>query len=482
MKITTEKLPRSMLALDIELDPAQVEKGLDRAARRLSEKYTVPGFRKGKAPRFIIENYFGRAALMEEAREDLINRAFKQAIQQEQIKPFGPANLESVDPTDAFRFRVTVPMPPSVTLPDYRAMRLEPDIPAVTDEMVQQGLNARRDRHVVLQELDEPRPAQEGDQLTVKMKMRLANDDPAAPLDEDEPTETTLVLEPGQAIEEFYAGLTGASVGETREVTARLPETYPDEQLRGQEAIFTIEVVGMQQRLLPEWDEVPLLEEVGATLDDLRADTRQVLETNARIEAETSLVDAFVRQIVAETSYDIPDILVQDTAEGLLKSHLSQYEQYGITPEQVLEYSGRTREDALAALQPSAEEHVKTNLMLQEVIEREALDISDAELQGEAARALQLAGPRERQALNEQGAAQQFLSNVANTVLNRKLRERLLAIATGTVADVPAPHETDAPTEVDAAAAAALPPQPDAAAAGEPDEESTTDTDVRASG
>ena len=87
MKVTSEKLPKSLLALDIELDRDQVEKGLDRAARRLSQKVNIPGFRKGKAPRFIVENYYGRSALIEEAYEDLVNKAFKAALDQEQIAP-----------------------------------------------------------------------------------------------------------------------------------------------------------------------------------------------------------------------------------------------------------------------------------------------------------------------------------------------------------------------------------------------------------
>src|SRR6266516_2195476 len=111
VKVTTEKLPKSLLALDIELAREQVEKGLDRAARRLSQKVNVPGFRKGKAPRFILENYFGRGALIEEATDDLINKAFKEVIQQEQIEPYGPASLDDVAfDQEPYRFRVLVPV------------------------------------------------------------------------------------------------------------------------------------------------------------------------------------------------------------------------------------------------------------------------------------------------------------------------------------------------------------------------------------
>ncbi|NJO04509.1 MAG: trigger factor family protein, partial [Chloroflexaceae bacterium] len=171
MKVTTEKLPRSLIALDVELDKDQVQKGLDRAARRISQKYTIPGFRKGKAPRFIVENYFGREALLEEATDDLINKSFKQALEQENIVPVGQASLVSVEPSEeSFRFRVTVPVPPSVTLPDYRTIRLPLDMEAISDETVERGMDMIRERHVVLKELEEPRLAQQGDQLTVALE------------------------------------------------------------------------------------------------------------------------------------------------------------------------------------------------------------------------------------------------------------------------------------------------------------------------
>src|SRR5919202_6971821 len=97
VKVTTERLPKSVIALDIELDQQQVEKGLDQAARRLSQKYSIPGFRPGKAPRFIVENYLGRARVLEEATDDLINKSFQEALKQENITPVGKANLESLE-------------------------------------------------------------------------------------------------------------------------------------------------------------------------------------------------------------------------------------------------------------------------------------------------------------------------------------------------------------------------------------------------
>src|SRR5689334_19529621 len=174
VKVKTEKLPKSLLAVDIELDREQFEKGLDRAARRLSQKVNIPGFRKGKAPRFIVENYFGRPALVEEASEDLINKAFKEALDQEQIAPVGRANLETVHFDEPpFSFRVTVPVDPTTKLADYRAIRVPYEAKDVTDAMLDDAMASRRERHVVLREPEEPRPAKAGDQLTVQLESFL---------------------------------------------------------------------------------------------------------------------------------------------------------------------------------------------------------------------------------------------------------------------------------------------------------------------
>src|SRR5262245_34958715 len=171
VKVTSEKLPKSLLALEIELDSDQVEKGLDRAARRISQKVNIPGFRKGKAPRFIVENYYGRPALLEEASDDLINRTFRQALEQEQISPVGAPALDSVNfDEEPFRFRVTVPVSPTVVLPDYHAIHVPMTVSDVTDEMLEEALRDQRERHVVLKELEEPRPAEQGDQLTVQIE------------------------------------------------------------------------------------------------------------------------------------------------------------------------------------------------------------------------------------------------------------------------------------------------------------------------
>ncbi len=444
VKITTERLPKSLIALDVELEPAQVEKGLDRAARRISEKHNIPGFRKGKAPRFIIENYFGREALIEEATDDLINKAYRAALEQEQIKPVGQGQIEAIDVNDGFRFRITVPVYPTITLPDYRTFRIPLQVEAVTDEMVGLALNSVRDRHVVLRELEEPRPAQQGDQLTVRLETLVDGERVEDFGEADEIPETTLVLDPDYVIEPLYHGLLGAQLEETREIPAHIPADHEDERVRDKDVVFKVQVTAMQERLLPEWDELPTLEEFEGTLEEFRDHIRADLEQRAQRRAEQDVINRFIAQVVEQTEYDLPDVMIAEVADELLNEQGAQFARYGISLDQMLQFRNQTREDARAEFVGEAEQRLKTRLALGRVVEQEMLMIDPNEVQA-AAQAMLASYAQEElpdvmQALSNPQTREQFMYNIANSVLDTKLRARLLAIAAGEALEPSSDH------------------------------------------
>lgn len=432
MKVTTEKLPKSLLALDIELDREQVEKGLDRAARRLSQKYNIPGFRKGKAPRFIVENYFGRGALLEEASDDLVNKAFRTALDQAQIEPVGQASLENVSfDAEPYTFRVTVPVEPTVKLADYRAIRAPLEAPEITDELLQEALDSRRERHVVLKDLEEERPVQDGDQLTVELDAVVDGQ----PLDEREPgtppAPSTLVMDAKRLAPGLYDALLGAQVGQVVAAVSQMPEDHANERVAGKEVQFVVKVNQIQERLLPEWDELPTLEEFEGTLDELREKTREELAEAARESAERSAVDQYITSLVEQSEYDLPDVLIEREADRLL--HDQEYQQfgrYGVTAEQVYKLQNRDRDEIVKGMLPQGEERLKINLALREVIRAEGLDISDDEVEAEVGRLVEQYEEEQRERARHMLSGQ-LRSSVASNVLDKKLRDRLIAIATG---------------------------------------------------
>jgi len=452
VKVTTEKLPKSLLAVDVELDQSQVEKGLDRAARRLSQKYNIPGFRKGKAPRFIVENYFGRPALVEEASEDLINKAFKEALDQEQIAPVGRPNLEIVNFNEPpFSFRVTVPINPTTKLPDYRGIRVPYEPREMTDAMLDEAMDSRRERHVVLREPEEPRPAQQGDQLTVQIESFLDGE----PLEDREEgaeiPESNVVLEPGRLVSGLFEGLLGIEPGETREIVAHMPADHENEKVRDKDVTFKVNLVRLQERLLPDWDELPVLEEFEGTLDELREKTRGELAETIRTNGERETIDAFIKQLVEQTEYDIPDALIEQEADELLHQRGHDLERYGITLEQMLQYRGQTHDEAVDELKPQAEERLKTTLGLREVMLAEGLTAGEDEVDAEVEQILDSYEDDQRDRAR-QLLSTQLRSSVASTVIDKKLRERLFQIATGVAPELEvAPAVTSDEPAVDVA-------------------------------
>lgn len=498
MKITTERLPKSLVALDIELEPQQVQKGLERAARKLSQQYRIPGFRPGKAPRQIVENYFGRDRLLEEATEDLIQKTFPEALKQEELAPVGRPTLESVE-HEPFRYRVTVPVEPEIALPEYSAYRLPYEPEAVTDESVQKLLDAQREQHVVLKELDDPRPAQDGDMLTVTISSDLEeqeaddeDEDELSPiaededdesdedededdqeevedddelekldqlegdddeldeldatdddeLDENEATERQMPLVEGRVDPEFYAALLGASAGDSVTVVKTYGEDEEDEELRGKTVTYTIDVKNVQERELPDWDELPTLAEFEGDFDALRDNARNRLERASSDKARRELVDSFLGQLEGDTSFDLPEAMIEERAHELFHQQVAEYQRYGINEESYLKAVGKTHEEAVADYAEQAERDVRRSMVLRELVRHENIQVSDADIGAEGER-FTLDFPLERRdevkRMLEQANMQQML---ASAVLDRKLNDRIVALATGAAGEAAPSDET----------------------------------------
>jgi trigger factor len=298
-------------------------------------------------------------------------------------------------------------------------------------------MEMRLENHVALKEPEEPRPAQKGDQLTVKLETFVDGESLEKHAEGAEIPDSTLVLEPERLVPELYEGLLGMSVDETRDIVAHMPEDHESEDVRDKDVTFKVQLVGIQERLLPDWEELPVLEEFEGTLDELRVDVRKSLEENARSSAEKNVVDAYIQQLVAQTNYDVPDVMIRETAEEMLEQQSEMFAPYGITLDQMLQYRGQTRDDAINDLMPSAEERLKTRLALQHVVQREQLSIEPEEIEAELSTLLDNYDEATRETI-QQTMSEQLYTNVANAVLDRKLRERIVAIANGEAPELPA--------------------------------------------
>ncbi|HEY1011311.1 MAG TPA: trigger factor [Herpetosiphonaceae bacterium] len=437
MKIASERLPKSLIALDIEPDAATIEKEMNKAAKRVANKVNIPGFRKGKAPRFMIENYYGREIIREEATDEIIQVAFKAAIKQEGIDPVAQATIEKVE-FDPFRFRVLVPVEPTITLGDYHAISVPLNEEEITDELVEHSMDSLREKHVVLQSPEGEREAQDSDQLTVVME---SFDGEGNLLDEreegQEPEESPVVLDAKRILPDLYQGLLGVKAGEERSITTTLPDDHPNEKVAGKEVTFKVQVKDIQQRLLPEWDELPALQEFEGDIDALRADTRQRLTTNAGEHARRELLNAYIEELVKVTEYDIPDAMIHERADEMLHQQVGELSRYGISLEQYLQITNKTHDSAVEELLGPAEESLKSSLALREIVAREGLAVEPSEVDAEV-ETLLLDYPEDRRDFVRERLNSDLRSSVAASVLDKKLRDRIVAIATGAAPAAPA--------------------------------------------
>jgi trigger factor len=209
-----------------------------------------------------------------------------------------------------------------------------------------------------------------------------------------------------------------------------MDDEHANERVRGKDVLFNVKLVRLQERLLPEWDELPMLEEVEGTLDELREKTRAELAESMRNAAERETLDNYIKQLVEQTEYDIPDALIEQESDHMLHQQEREFERYGITLDQMLQYRGQTHDQAVEELKPQAEDRLKTTLALREIVRAERLSIDEAEIDDEVARMVETYEEEQRERARVL-LSNQLRSTVASSVLDKKLRDRLVAIATG---------------------------------------------------
>ena len=446
--------------MTVELDRAERERSLERAARRLSQRYDIPGFRRGRAPRVIVERFVGRAGLMSEAAEEMVQLHFRAALKQESIEPVAQPTVHEVQiDSEPYHFVVDIPVPPTVELGDYRSIRLTvtPDI--IDDETFERHLASVRERHVVLRQPEAERAAQPGDQVQVELET-FVDGKAVDQRDADTPVPgTTLVLEPERLAPGLCDGIVGLTPGQAALINAQMPSDYHDASVAGRAVTFAVKVLEVKERILPEWDELPALEKFDGDPAGYRDSVRADLERRARQRAERTAIDAFVEQLVACSTVDVPDVLVRREAERAVARDEQQYARYGVKPEHVYEMQGRTRESVIDAALPDAERTLITNLVMQQLIDAEELYADATAVTRELDVLMQSQSPEQWQMLSA-NLGEQVYRIAASQALDRRLSQWIFANATE---GAYVPLSAEAPTEAEAAVEAEAPTEAEAA-------------------
>lgn len=377
MKVTVERTPESEAMLHVELDWPEIETASDKAYKRLAQRYNVPGFRRGHAPRPMLERMLGKEAIYQEGLDDLIDTAYKKAIIENNLTPITQPHVDTEQAFEigqTFTATVHVPVLTPATLGDYKAIRVELPTLDVTDEQVEETVERLRQQQSAWLPAD--RPAKMGDQVTVDLKL-TSGDRTISNLHDNE---FTLSEERAGIFSGMDAHIVGMKEGESKTFTTTIPEDYGNPEFAGKEASYDVTVKAVKELELPELnDEFAMSVGEYTTMDEVRAAIREQLLSQRERDANREMSDNVIKALTESTSYTIHPLLVQDEVETMLRETRRMLEDSRISLEQYLEATNKTEEDLRTESGPEATERVKRDLGLAALADAETITVDDDE-------------------------------------------------------------------------------------------------------
>ncbi|MEA2619500.1 MAG: trigger factor [Chloroflexota bacterium] len=384
MQVTSTPGPGATVVLEIELPAERLSRAIDDAVRRLSRQTRVAGFRPGKAPRPVLERHLGPGVVLDEAVEHLVQDAYREALSEQEIVPLTNADVEIVQAEEGkpLTFKATVQVPPEIELGDYKHFNFSPEIEGIDDARVDTVLDELRDQNATLTAV-EGRGAQEGDYAVISFE----GSHDGEPFEGGSSERMPLILGQERLIPGFETNLVGLEVGGSTEFDITFPDDYPETELAGKPAHFAVELRELREKVQPELD-ADFIGTLGdfADLDALRADIRTRLERNALDRARHEFADKIIDYAVANSTLELPAILVDQEVEVMHDEFRATLSRQGITEEAYLKALDKTDADMHAEFRPGAEKRVRTLLVLSKVADAEGVTVPDDEVEAEIAR------------------------------------------------------------------------------------------------
>ncbi|QIA27985.1 trigger factor [Thermaerobacter sp. PB12/4term] len=432
MKATVEKIENRRATLTVEVEPETVARALDHAYRHLVQRVQIPGFRKGRAPRFLVERHLGKAALYEEALDHLLPEAYSQAVAETGIEPIDrpQLNIETFSEEQGLRFTAEVEVKPEVDLGDYRSLRVEVPVATVTEEDVQQELERWRELRATLEPAGEDAVAEKGMVAVLDLEGTLDGQ----PIPNGQAEDYTVELGAGRLLDGVEEQILGMRPGEEKDVPVTFPADHPEESLRGKTATFHIRLKELKRKVLPPLDDEFAQDVAGlSSLQELRAQVEKELTRIAQEQARADLRRQVVQKVVEGARLEVPETLVRRQVEDRINSLENRLRRQGDSLESYLQATNQTREQLAESLRPQAVEDVRTDLVLDAVAKAEGIEATDAEIQAEL-RSLAAAMGQPYQRVRQQFARSGLVLDVAENIRRRKTIDWLVEQATGQAA------------------------------------------------
>ena len=418
MKVTAEHGENREVTLTIEVEQEKLENATDGAAKRIAGRVNIPGFRKGKAPRKIVENFVGKEAILQEAFEAVAQKAFDEALKEQDMEPVTRPEIDIVTLEEGKNvvFTAKFTQRPEVTLGEYKGLKVEKPEASVSEEDIDRQIEGMRQHQGTLIDAPADAAVKKDDFITLDFDGFVDG----VPFEGGKGEDYPLQIGSGSFIPGFEDQLIGAKVGEEREVNVTFPEDYHAENLKGKAALFKCTVRSIKSRELPELDDAFAKKASKfETLAELREDIRKNLQESAARRAENERRTKAIDMATDNCTMEIPPVMVENRITAMIQEMAMRLEQQGMSLEQYLQYAGLDMARIRDEYRETAEKNVRTDLMLEEVAKAEDIKVDGRDLDQEVyAMALSYgATPKQVQKIiKEQGR----VSDLAATVLRKK--------------------------------------------------------------
>ncbi len=425
VKLSVERRPESQVVLDIAADEDEFARAMDRAYRKVSREVTLPGFRKGKAPRAMIERLYGRGIFLEEAHKEIMEDLYRRALQQEEIVPVGDPQVEMVDP-EPIAFRVTVPVYPDVDPGPYVDARVEPQDASVDEAAVDEVLERLQKTQSPWVDPAEPRSPREGDQVTIDLEVKEGDE-----VFQEPAHDAVFVLGESNLFDSLRERIEQMQVGETAQLELAFAEDDEtvNESIRGKALSYTITLKGLKERqLLPLDDEFAKTVADADSLEELRRQIRDDLHQGKTAETRTEVVNKIINAMAETATIDPPAVMIDEAVEDDIKSLRGQLAQQRRTLEEYLRLNNQTEQELRDEMRPVAARRLRNSLLLREIAQREGIAVSDEDLDAELASLASPGANPER--LQELYQSDYFRGVLRNDLFERRITERLIELAT----------------------------------------------------
>ena len=380
----TEKQEHSVVALTIEITKAEFEAAKDKAFKKTGKNITVPGFRKGKAPRKMIEKLYGEGVFFEEAFNIIYPDAMEMAVEKSGIKPVGHADVDLGDPAEEGGLTIIakVPVEPEVELGEYKGIEVEKETVKVLQADVKAELNRMAQRNARTETVE--RKAKKNDTVDIDFEGFVDG----VPFEGGKAEHHELTLGSGAFIPGFEDQLIGCKAGDEKDVVVTFPEEYHAKELAGKEATFKCKVHKVEETILPEIDDefAKDVSDTCETLDDLKKEITERLKAERQEAADNAFEEKVLDAVIDGMKADIPAAMIDAQVDTIVQDFGYRLQMQGMGLEQYLKMTGTEMGAFRAMFKDQAERQVKTRLALQKVVELEGITVSDKELEEEYAK------------------------------------------------------------------------------------------------